>query len=232
MRTRRRGRPIRIALGIAGAVVAVLGLAQLLLPGLAAQRVRSQLARYGVVRSATVSAFPAIELLWGDAQSATIDAASIAMTPTQANEMLWRSHGVQRIDMHAESVRVGSFELRDVTWRKRGTELHMSGTLTEADLRASLPGSTGFELLGSDPEGVSMRVSGSLFGVTAAVDVQLKATEGKLIAQPQGIPFAGLVKVTLLSAPHMYVQSFDLAAASPSAGADPSYRVSLDAQLR
>ena len=60
-------RAARAALGVAGGVVVVLGLAQLLLPGLAAQRVRSEIGRYGVVHSVSVSAFPAIELLWGDA---------------------------------------------------------------------------------------------------------------------------------------------------------------------
>ncbi len=220
-----------VGLGVAGGVVVVLGLAQLLLPRLAAQRVRSEISRYGVVHSASVSAFPAIELLWGDAQSATVSAASLDMTPAAANELLWKSRGVQRIDMHAESMRVGSFTLRDASWRKRGDQLSMGGQLTEADLRASLPGSTGFALLDSNSDGVTMRVSGSLFGLAASVDVQLSAVEGKLVAQPEGVPFAGLVKVTLLSAPHMYVQSFGLTE-SPSAGRDPIYAVSIGAQLR
>ncbi len=224
-----------IALGVVGGVVVVLGLAQLLLPRLAAQRVRSQIERFGVVHSASVSAFPAIELLWGDAQSVTVSAAHLDMTPAQANELLWKSRGAQRVDVHAESMRVGSFTLRDASWRKRGDQLTMGGQLTEAELRSSLPGSTGFALLGSNSDGVSMRVSGSLFGLTTSVEVQLSAVEGKLVAQPEGVPFAGLVKVTLLSAPHMYVQSFGLAEAS-SAGAgtsaDPTYRVSISARLQ
>jgi hypothetical protein len=224
-----------VALGVAGGAVVVLGLAQLLLPRLAAQRVRSQIGRYGVVRSASVSAFPAIELLWGDAQSVTVSAANLDMTPAGANELLLKSRGVQRVDMHAESMRVGSFTLRDASWRKRGDRLALSGQLSEAELRSSLPGSTGFALLDSNSDGVSMRVSGSLFGVAASVDVQLGAVDGKLVAQPEGIPFAGLVKVTLLSAPHMYVQSFGLAEA-PSAGAGTSagssYQVSIRARLQ
>ena len=84
MRSGRR-RSIRIALGAAGGVVVLLGLAQLLLPKLAAQRVRSELARYGVVHSVSVSAFPAVELLWGHAQSANVSAGNIDMSPTEAN---------------------------------------------------------------------------------------------------------------------------------------------------
>ena len=230
MRTGPR-RAARIALGIVGGVVVVLGLAQLLLPRLAAQRVRSQIARYGVVRSASVSAFPAIELLWGEAQSATVNAAHLDITETAANELLWESRGVERIDMHAESMHVGSLTLRDVSWRKRGDRLEISGRLTEADLRASLPGATSFALLSSNSEGVSMRVSGYLFGLEGSVAVTLSAVDGKLVAEPQGIPFAGLVKVTLFSASHAYVQSFGLTEVTP-AGADPAYHVRIAARLR
>jgi LmeA-like phospholipid-binding len=221
-------------LGIAAGAVAVLGLAQLLLPGLAAQRVRDQLGRYGTVRSVSVSAFPAIELLWGNAQSATVSAGNLDMSPAQASELLWKARGVQRVDMRAASMRVGTLTLRDVSWRKRGQELTTRGSVAEADLLAAIPGSTGFQLLGSTAGGVEMRVSGSLFGVAGSVEVLLSAKEGEVVAQPQGIPFAGFVKITLLSAPHMYIQSFGLTgstSASAAAG-DPSYLVSINARLR
>ena len=232
MRTSRR-RAAPIALGTAGGIVAVLGLAQLLLPALAAQRVRSQLGRYGTVRSASVSAFPAIELLWGSAQSATVRAGSLHMSSAQASELLWKARGVQRVDMSAERMRVGSFTLRDARWEKRGEALFAQGSVTGAELLASVPGSTGVQLLGSTPSGVQMRVSGTLFGVGASVDVLLSAREGKLVAQPQGIPFAGFAKLTLLSAPHVYVESFDLTspASAGGAGGDPSYLVSITAKL-
>jgi hypothetical protein len=221
---------------IAGGIVVLLVLLQLLLPRIAAQRMRSELARYGTVRSASISAFPAIELLWGEAQSATMSAADISMSPAQINQLLWKARGVQRIDLHAASVHIGSLTLNNATLRKRGSQLDMNGTLTEADLRASLPGSTGFALLGSNSEGVEMRVKGNLFGVTTSVAVQLRAVEGKLVAQPQGIPFAGLVKITLLSVPHMYVQSIALvnssAAETGSSSGEAAYQASIVAQLR
>jgi LmeA-like phospholipid-binding len=211
-------------------VVVVLGLAQLLLPSLAAQRVRSKIARYGVVHSTSVSAFPAIELLWGKAQSATVNAAHLDITQTAVNELLWESRGVERIDMHAESMHIGSLMLRDVSWRKRGDRLELSGRLTEADLRSAFPGATSFALLSSNSEGVSMRVGGSLFGFAGSIAVQLRAVEGKLVAMPQEIPFAGLVKVTLFSASHMYVQSFGLTESPPGGAA--SYQVNVHARLQ
>ena len=55
----------RIAAGLAGAIALVLVLAQLLLPGIAASRISSRVGKYGTVESVSVSAWPAIELLWG-----------------------------------------------------------------------------------------------------------------------------------------------------------------------
>jgi hypothetical protein len=244
MRSPRR-RLARIALGVAGGIVAVLGLAQLLLPGIAAQRMRDELGRYGEVHSATFSAFPAIELLWGSAQSATVSVGNLNMSSARASELLWQARGVQRIDMRAASMRVGSLTLHNVSWEKRGEALYTQGSIAQEALRDAIPGSTGVQLLGSTPAGVEMRISGSLFGVGASVDVLLRAEEGKLVAQPQGIPFAGFVKVTLVSAPHTYIQSFDLTnplsagnagAAPPGAGeeadGDQGYLVKIWAKLR
>ncbi len=225
-------RSARIALGAVGGVVVLLGLAQLLLPKLAAQRVRSELARYGVVRSVSVSAFPAIELLWGHAQSASLSAGAISMSPAEANQLIGRARGVQQLDVRATSVHLGPLALDDVDLRKRGDHIHIGGLLSEAGLRAMLPGSTGFELLASESGGATMRVKGNLFGVTTALNVRLSAVEGKLVAQPQGSLFAGLVKVTLLSVPHIDVRSIAVSDV-PSAGtADPAYQVSVAARLR
>jgi hypothetical protein len=229
-----RRKAARIALGAVGGIVAVLGLAQLLLPVLAAQRVRSQLARYGTVRSASVSAFPAIELLWGRAQSATVSAANLTMDAPQLGELLWQARGVQRLELRAESIHVGSLAMLHATARKNGGELYTQGTITEAQLRAALPGSTAFGLVGRAPDGVEVRVGGSLLGVGASVEALLSARDGKLVAQPHGIPFAGLVKLTLFSSAHLYVQDFDLIRAPSAGGADgePRYLVRLWAKLR
>jgi hypothetical protein len=231
MRSGRR-RSNRIALGVVGGVVLVLGLAQLLLPKLAAQRVRSELARYGVVHSVSVSAFPAVELLWGHAQSATVSAGDIDMSPAEANRLMGRARGVQRMDIHATSMHMGSLELNDVDLRKRADGIYIEGLLSEADLRAMLPGSTGVELLASGSGGATMRVKGNLFGVATALNVQLGAVEGKLVAQPQGSLFAGLVKVTLLSVPSIDVRSIAVADVPSTETADPAFRVSVTARLR
>ncbi len=232
---RRRG--LRIALVSTGGVVAVLGLAQLLLPVLAAQRVRSQLGRYGDVESASVSAFPAVELLWGHAQSATARAGSLRMSLAQASALLWQARGVNRLDVSAQHLRLGPFALHRVSLAKRGSELHIEGALAESDLRAALPGSVAVQPLGSVPGGAEVRVTGSLFGAATSLDALLSVEAGRLVAQPLGIPFAGALRLTLLSAPHLYLQGFALTALPSATGAggsagDPVYLVTLSATLR
>ena len=52
-----------IVLSVAGAVLVLLLVAQLVLPGIAAQRLRDRLSRSGQVLKVEVDAFPAVELL-------------------------------------------------------------------------------------------------------------------------------------------------------------------------
>ena len=220
-----------------GGVVAVLGLAQLLLPVLAAQRVRDELGRYGDVKSAAVSAFPAVELLWGSAQSVTARAGSLTMSLAQAGALLWKAQGIDRLDVSAQSMRLESFALHRVSMEKRGTDLHIEGSIAEADLRAALPGSVAVQPLGNVPGGVEVRVTGNLFGAATSLDALLSVEDGRLVAQPLGIPFAGALRLTLLSAPHLYLQSFALTTLPSAAGTggsagDPLYLVTLSAKLR
>jgi hypothetical protein len=227
---RPRRRATRIALGTVAAAAAVLGLAQLLLPGIAAQRVRDELGRYGVVKSATVSAFPAIELLWGGAQSASVNAGNLNMGSSQAAELVWKARGVQRIDMIAESIQLGSIRMRDIRIEKRGTALYIQGSVAPADFSGAVPGGMEVQSLESVPGGVQARVGGNLFGVSTSADALLSVQEGRLVVQTQGVPFAGFMKLTIFSASRMAIQSFNVVRLS-SAGSDARYLVKLWAKL-
>ena len=62
--------------GTAGAIVAVLVLAQLLGPAIAARVVRGKVARSGTVHSVKVTAWPAVKLLWRHADEVTVTRAA------------------------------------------------------------------------------------------------------------------------------------------------------------
>jgi hypothetical protein len=226
-----RVRVTRIILATAGGCLALLVLAQLVLPGLAAQRVRNQLGKYGTVRSASVSAFPAIELLWGSGDSLSINADSLHIGLSQAVDQLWEARGIDRVDISADSFELGPLMMSAADFHKRGLELYEQASVRQSALQGLLPG--GFEVQPEASENgeVRVRASGSLFGIRTSVQAVVSAQEGKLVAQPEGLPFAGLARITLFSDPRLLIQGIGL---SPQSGSetDPSYMLRLWARLR
>src|SRR3954471_22962368 len=99
---------IRIAAIVAAVLLALLVLAQLLLPRIAASRISSRVGRYGQVEHVSVSAFPAVKLLWGDADSVTVSAGALSLSPAQAAALLREGRGAAKIDIDAQAVRVGT----------------------------------------------------------------------------------------------------------------------------
>jgi hypothetical protein len=223
-------KPVRIALWVAGALVVVLVVAQLVLPGIAARIARDQIGKYGVVRSVSVRAFPAIELLWGRAESASVRAGDLRMSVSQLDGLMPRMRGIERLDLSAASLQMGQFKLRDVAVRKRAGAIDLHGTIDQADVQGALPAGVQAQLVEDARGAVEVRVTGSLFGVGATLSATLAAENGKLVAQPQGIPFAGLARLTLFSDPRLSVESVGLRHEQGQAGG--SYAVTLRARLR
>ena len=224
------GRAPRVVLAIAGGCLAALVLAQLVLPSLAARRVRDQLGRYGSLKSVSVSAFPAIELLWGSGGSVSVSAGSLSIGPTQAVDELWRARGIDRMDIHAESLQIGPLRMSQASIHKHGGEVQAQGSVQRSALQDVLPGDFEVQPEASEDGEVRVRASGSLFGVRTSVQAVVSAQEGKLVAQPEGFPFAGLARITLFSDPRLLVQGVSLVAQSGSTE-DPSYRLRIWGKL-
>ncbi len=88
----------------------------------------------------------------------------------------------------------------------------------------------GFAQLVESAGGVSRCASAEAFGVGASLLALLSAQEGKLVAMPQGFPFAGLARITIFSDPHLAVQAIGLSS-QPSPGGDAGYLLTLRARL-
>jgi hypothetical protein len=223
------GRAVRIALWLLGVLVVLLGLAQLLLPKLAAGRISSRVGRYGKVTSVHVSAWPAVKLLWHDADSVDVRASQLSVSPSQTAELLDEAKGVGDLDLRAESAREGPLPVSDVRLQKRGDELHAVAFASSADVEAALPAGFGVQLLGSSEGKVEVRASGGLFGLGASVDAVAEASEGKLVVRPRGLLES--LKLTLFSQPRVALQSIGARAASGSEGAS-GYELEASATLR
>jgi hypothetical protein len=224
------GRAARLALWLLGAIVVLLGLAQLLLPKFAADRISSRVGRYGKVTSVHVSAWPAVKLLFKDADSISVRAHDIALSPARTDALLAEATGTSRLDLVATTAREGPLALSDVRLRKRGTALHASAFASAADVRAALPPGFDVTLLSSSDGRVEVRASGGLFGVGASVDAVAEAIDGKLVAHPRG-PLIEALRLTLFSEPHIRLDSIAAHAATGPNG-ESGYALEASATLR
>ncbi|HEX4189066.1 MAG TPA: LmeA family phospholipid-binding protein [Solirubrobacteraceae bacterium] len=227
-RVGRGHRIIRPLIGVALAALLLLALAQLLLPRLAASRISSRVARYGSVEHVGVSAWPAVELLWGHADSVTVRAHSLSLTPAQAAKLLWEGRNVQRIQLDSSSVRLGNVQLTGARLRKRGSSLTAGASIDGAAVRAALPPGFAVGLVRSEGGTVQVSASGGLFGVGATVQAVAEASEGRLVVHPLGSLLQGF-SLTLFADPRVYVEAVGAGVLSSS---PPSYRLTMRARLR
>jgi hypothetical protein len=200
------GRPAKIGAGVAGGTVLVLALAQLILPRIAASRISSRVGRYGTVESVSVSAWPALELLWGSVGSVRVKVKSVALTPAQAAGLLWEARGVASVDVSAESVQLESLRLSDASLSKRGSAMTARALTSEADVKAALPAGLSVRLVRSEDGEVEVQATGGLFGLDASVNAVAGASDGKLVAHPRGFLLNAL-QLTLFSDQHVYVEA-------------------------
>jgi hypothetical protein len=225
----------RIVAGIGALVVLGMVLAQLFLPSLAARRVRDRVARYGTVKSAHVSAFPAVKLLWGKADSVSVSASALAVAPAQIASLLWEAHDVDRMTVTADSTTLSvpslpsGLNISNTRMDKHGEVIHASAVLTQQQLDAALPGGFHIEPVASEDGSVEARASGGFFGLQASINALVKPIDGKLVVEPQNLPFGGFAKVTLFSDPHLRVQSVGLRVLRSQ---PLTYGLSLSATLR
>jgi hypothetical protein len=214
-----------IAAGLGVVIVGVVGLAQLMLPGIAAHRIREQIGRYGSVHSAHVTASPAFELLWGSAQSATVTTGSLRMSFAQAAELLSSVGDFDKFDLNAQSFVLGPLAIRQATIHMRGNATQIEGNVERSSLQAFLPSGVEVQLVGSGNGEVHIRLRGNLFGVSGTTPAVISAQEGKLDVQAQGGPF-GLPTITLFSDPRLLIDGLEMSATKPGV-----YRLKMSATL-
>jgi hypothetical protein len=195
-------------------LVLLLAIAQLVLPGIAAQRLRDRLARSGTVESVQVDAFPAIKLLWHQADRVVVRMRTYSSSPAALSSTLGEIGDTGSLDASTDRLDTGLLTLRDATLTKRGNKLRAAATVTEADLRSSLPVLESVQPVSSSDTEFTLRGTATLLGVSATVDVTVGPHDGALEAAPD-VPFGGLATITLFSNPRIAVQGV---AATPAPG--------------
>lgn len=194
-----------VALGGLLVVVGLLIAAQLLLPGIAAQRLRDRLASAGQVKSISVSAFPALELLWHHADTVTVRLGRYRSTPAGLSRLLDDAGGVGTLRASADELATGLLTLRDAQLQKSGARLSGTAQVTESDLRAALPVLNSVTPVASSGGRITLQGTATVLGITGTVDATVAPQGGQLLVTPQ-VPFGALATIRLFSDPHIAVE--------------------------
>jgi hypothetical protein len=206
-------------------IVALLVIAQLVLPGIAEQQLRDRLSKSGTVESVQISAFPAIKLLWDDADHVAVRMQDYHSDTAHLGSLLGQAGGVGSVDATVGTLTAGLLTVRDAVLHKRGDQATASAEVTEADLRAALPILQSVVPVASGDGSLTVRGTATVFGVTASVDATARAQDGAIVVAPD-LPFGGLATITAFSNPAVEVQGVS---ASPTAN---GFRASAVGRIR
>jgi hypothetical protein len=195
----------RALLAIVGIVVALVVVAQFVLPGLAAKRLRADLAAQGSDVHVEVSAFPAIKLLLKHADKVTIsvgayttDDASSADSGDDLPGLLAQTKATKNLDVDVRILNDRLLRMQDVHLHKDGDALVANVTLLKSDIDAALPAH--LRLTGSDADGLTVSGSTSVFGESLDADARIAVDDdGSLVLSPDdsGIGLGDLVSVPI-----------------------------------
>lgn len=202
------------ALGGIGVVLLVLVVGQLVLPGIAASTLRDRLAKNGHVISVDVSAFPAIELLWHDADTVTVRMASYRSNPGHLTSLLDEASGVGTLHASVALLHTGLLTLRNASLSKDGAQLVGHAEVTEADLRAAIPILQSVNFVSSSGGALTLSGTGSFLGLTATVPAVVHPVAGRLVVTPN-VPFGSIASITVFADPNVRVEAVG-GAATPS----------------
>jgi hypothetical protein len=196
----------RIAVVSVGALVALLALAQLVVPPLAERAVEDRLERDGGAADVELKTFPAVRLLFGDGGSLKVRGRGLRVEPGGPQDALGRIDGFDEVDVSLHDVEAPPVELQTFELRRRAGErdyrVVLAGTTTPRDLARYLGSRAGGPLgralgdlaAGSLPGGgggeLPVQLAGTIRSRGGEPDV--RSARGSVAGVPAG-PLARLV---------------------------------------
>lgn len=184
-------------LGLAVFVASLLAASQIGLPILAEHRLRGELSETGRVTSVSVSAFPALKLLFQKADSVRVRMSRARLGTGDLGDRLASTKRAGSVDARVDLLTLGPLRVRDVTLRKRGSALVGSATVRASDLPVG-----GLQPVGSADGALVLQADVGPVSARA----RLSAQDGALVVAPDGL-LAGLARLTLFKDRRVRVSS-------------------------
>jgi hypothetical protein len=208
---------MRRAVLAAGVFVALLVVAQLLLPGMAERKLTSDLERRGGDVHVEVAAFPAIKLLWHKADRVTVDVGDYRPGPPRSGsslaDRLAATRDTAKLDVRVRVLADRLLRMHDIRLRKDGHVLVAAVRLRRGDINAALP--PRLHVAAHDPRaagGHEISVAGvtNAFGRRLAAKARIRVdSRGRIVLEPEGFPLASLVTVPLFADDRVAVDTID-----------------------
>jgi hypothetical protein len=192
------------------AIVVGLVVAQLVLPGVARNTLRSDLAHYGRVQHVNVESLPAVKLLWHRADHVDVTMVSYRSEPgghDSLSDFLSDTRSTGKLNVRVGTLEAQLVTLFNVQLHKDGDALVGQADLTQRNLSAALPTFVGLRPISASENGIVVSASGTVLGETARVRLRVLADRGKVVVRPDGIPFGSLASIRVFNDPRVYVES-------------------------
>ena len=196
------------------ALVIVFGLGQVVLPGIAASRLRTSLLRTSDGVQVSVSATPAVELLFGQAGSVVVHISTMRSQRGPVGSLIQRASQTTDLDATVGRLVVDGLTLQRITLLKHGAQMSVRAFVSRASIASVLPVNINLKPE-ADRAGIQMQVSIDVFGAKRTVSARVEAVNGRIAIGPD-LPLIGSeLLVTIFHAPGF---SVDQVNARPGGG--------------
>lgn len=181
---------------------------ELAVPALAESRVRDKLASLGSVTNVELQASPALMMLFGGVERASVEMSSATLHAGALDpDLLSSAADVDMLEARIDTLRAGPFDVESVTLDKRGRALDASATLDVDQVESLVPGAElkvekGMLLLDLSELEAPLPLPGG-------TQLQIALEDGKVVARPLGAASALLPTQPLLDRPELSVTSLD-----------------------
>jgi len=185
----------RIAAIAGAAIVLVLLLSQIFLPGIGEGAIEDRLTENGGIAHASLSAKPAARLLWGAGDRIAIDANGLELEVTTEEDpvVLDDLDRFGEVEIVMRDTQVGPVELDNFILTRDGDEpysLEATGTSSVSDLAEF--GAEAFDVPGSDLLGGILNVATGGTDIDVDLDMQIASDDGRVRVVEGGGEIAGI----------------------------------------